>query len=160
LSYVAAALPATAQYHTVFGLHSVGIFPPDGFATPADPLTIQFLGVYGTTNTPQNVLVMPLGPGVLRFDLVRAGSFGAAIPTDWFLQKTFGPLPAGVYDFEVRGITGYGTPEEFVIGEAIAIDDFVVVVPEPATVLMAAIGVAVIGAARPRVAECTRQHLG
>ena len=134
LIFVAATLPAAAQYDTVFGLHSVGIFPPNGYATPGSVLTIQFLGVHDTSNAPQDVLLTPLGPGLLRFDLVTTGSVGGTIPTEWFLDKRFGPLPAGVYDFEVRGITGLG-----VIGEAIAIDDFVVVVPEPTGLALFAI---------------------
>jgi hypothetical protein len=137
---------ATAQSSPIFGLGSTTITPPSGVATAANVLTIQLGGVAGSTLVPQNISVTSQGPGVFLISLTTPGSVGATIPTPWNIQTTHGPLAAGVYDFNVRGVIGFGTPNEMVIGTELAVDNFVVV-PEPAAGLLA---MAMIGFGRMR----------
>jgi hypothetical protein len=136
-SALAVATSAEAQSNLIFGLGNASITPPSGVATPVDVLNVQLSGVNGDTNVPQNISVTPLGPGAFLILLTTPGSAGATIPTPWNQQTTHGPLAAGTYDFHVRGIVGFGTPNEFVLGTQLLFDNFVVV-PEPAAALLAA----------------------
>jgi hypothetical protein len=56
------------------------------------------------------------------------------------MQTMHGPLPAGVYDFYVRGVIGFGTPNEMILGKGQVIDNFLVI-PEPAAGMLAAMAI-------------------
>ena len=135
--------------HPVFGLTSVEITPASGVGTPADDFSVIVKGIAGSALIPTAMTLSQPSPGVIEIALTTPGTAGATIDTPW--QRSAGifsiPLPppffqlkAGTYDFYVRGITGFGTGNEFVVGPELVVNDFVVI-PEPSAALLVAASV-------------------
>jgi hypothetical protein len=112
----------------IFGLNSFDVTPLSGVATTSDVLTIDMGGVAGSSLTPQDVTILPVGPFQYLIDLSNPYDLGATVLTPWTKQAMLGPLAAGSYDFFVSSTTG---TSHFVRGPELALEGFIVV-PEPA----------------------------
>jgi hypothetical protein len=157
MSVAVFAAPAAAQGVRPFGLQTVIIEPPSGVATPASLIEVGLAGVANDSLTPTQATLVMTGPGTIEVLLTTPAAAATQVPTPWmtdpnipFVFPPFVPAPApiqlapGSYDFYVRGLVAYGTPNEREVGFQLAVEDYVVV-PEPPAALLAIAALVALG---------------